>query len=228
MHFWLTHAYERLSIYHVVVSHVFSSFAKKECHPSAVSPSTMANANGNMLLAPSCETTTNNVPLYLSYSHVPLICTMGLQNANTSMHALNDQKSRWNMTLFGIGWLNSSSTGIVWILTIVPGTKSCQACRYLRSVLYESSQLPYNCLRAHCFTSHALQYVMVYPNSYLTNAMNVGMINCLFSSTIASIFLPTSFKSILLWSYEMFGMMHEWGLSSILISQTFSFFFWTL
>jgi len=37
---------------------------------------------------------------------------MSLQNANTSMHALNDQKSRWNMTLFGIGWLDSSSAGI--------------------------------------------------------------------------------------------------------------------
>ena len=74
-------------------------FCKKKCHSSAVSPSTMANTNGNMLLAPSCATATNNVPLYLPYSHVSSICTMGLQNTNASMHALNDQKSRWNMTL---------------------------------------------------------------------------------------------------------------------------------
>ena len=84
-----------------MVLHVFSSFAKK---PSAVSPSTMANANGNMLLAPSCATVSNNVPLYLPYSYVPSIFKMGLQYANASMHALNDQKSRWNMTLFGSGW----------------------------------------------------------------------------------------------------------------------------
>ena len=64
----------------------------------------MENANGNILLVPSCATAINNIPLYLPYSHVPSICTMGLQNANASMHALNDQKSRWNMTLFGIGW----------------------------------------------------------------------------------------------------------------------------
>ena len=94
------------------VTHVLK-FCKKKCHPSTVSPSTMANANGNMLLAPSCEIATNNVPLYLPYSHVPSIHTMGLQNANASMHALNDQKSRWNMTLFRIGWLDSSSEGIV-------------------------------------------------------------------------------------------------------------------
>ena len=73
----------------------------------------MTNANGNMLLASSCATSSNNVPLYLPYSHVPPICTMGLQKANASMHALNDQKSQWNMTLFGIGWLDSSSAGIV-------------------------------------------------------------------------------------------------------------------
>ena len=78
-------------------------FCKEKCQPSTVSPSTMANANGNMLLAPSCATAINSVPLYLPYSHVPSICTMGLQHANTSMYALNDQKNRWNMTLFGIG-----------------------------------------------------------------------------------------------------------------------------
>jgi len=140
------------------------------------------------------------------------------------MHALNDQKSRWNMTLFGIGWLDSSSVGIVWILTIVPGMKSCKACRYLGSMLYDSSQLPYTFSRAHCFASHALRYVMVYPNTCLTNATNVGTISCSFSSTIARIFFPTSFKSILLWFCKMVGMMHVWGDSIILVSQTFRFF----
>jgi len=124
----------------------------------------------------------------------------------------------------GISWLDSSNEGIVWILTIVPGTKSCKACRYLGSKLYDSSQLPYTCSRVHCFASHALRYVMVYPNSYLTNAMNVGMVSCSFSSTIARIFLPTSFESILLWSCEMVGMTHVWGSSIILISLTFRFF----
>ena len=199
-------------------------FCRKKCQPSIVSPSTMANANGNMLLVPSCATAINNVPLYLPYSHVPSICTVGLQNANASMHALNDQKSQWNMTLFEIGWLDSSNAWIVWILTIVSETKSCKTCRNLGSMLYYSSQLPYTCSRAHCFASHALRYVMVYPNSCLTNAMNVGMVSCSFSSTIARIFLPTSFKSFLLWSCEMVGMMHVWGLSIILISQTFKFF----
>ena len=109
------------------------------------------------------------------------------------MHALNDQKSWWNMTLFGIGWLDSSSAGIVWILTIVPGTNSCKACRYLGSILYDSSQLPYTFSSAHCFASHTFRYVMVYLNSCLTNSMNV------------------------------YGR-HMWGLSIILISQTFKFF----
>jgi len=184
----------------------------------------MANANGNMLLAPSCTTVINSVPLYLPYSHVPSIFTMSLQNANASIHALNDQKSQWNMTLFVIDWFNSSSAWIVWILTIMLRTKSCKACRYLGSMLYDSSQLPYTCSRAHWFSSHALRYVMMYPNSCLTNAMNVGKVSCSFSSTIARIFLPTSFESILLWSCEMVGMTHVWGPSIILISQTFRFF----
>ena len=140
------------------------------------------------------------------------------------MHALNDQKSWWNMTLFGIGRLDSCSARIVWILIIVPGTKIFKACRYLGSMLYDSSQLPYTCSRAHCFVSHALRYVMVYLNSCLTNAMNVGMISFSFSSIIARIFLPTSFKSFLLWYCKMIGMTYMWGLSIILISQTFRFF----
>ena len=130
------------------------------------------------------------------------------------MHALNDQKIRWNMTLSGIGWLDSSSAGIVWILTIVPGTKNCKASRYLGSMLYDSSQLPYTYLRAHCFASHALRYVMVYPNSCLMNTMNVGMVSCSFSSTIARIFLPTSFESILLWFFLSDALSFHWHLST--------------
>ena len=57
------------------------------------------------------------------------------------------KKSKWNITLFGIGWFDSSSAGFGWILTIVPRTISCNACRHLGSMLYDSSQLSYTFLR---------------------------------------------------------------------------------
>ena len=78
------------------VTHCHNNW-KNQIKASQVSPSTIANANGNMFRFPSWAVAANNVPWYLPVRNVPSTCTMGLPKLKPSIQGLKDQNMRSNV-----------------------------------------------------------------------------------------------------------------------------------
>jgi len=152
-----SHVYQRLGIYHVVVWRGFSSLAKKRVNHLLSHPK-----QWKVIMEIYC------LPQLVQLQLIASFCIVH----KAMFHWFAPWVYRMQ-THQCMPWMTKKVDRIWPCLELIGptrgGTNSCNACRYLESMLYESSQLSCTFSRAHCFASHAFRYVMVCVAKFLSN-----------------------------------------------------------